>query len=194
LEEKGVFSLPLTSFRGNRFNVLFENAAGVFFMKNEIMDFLQGNASNQLLKSVAFDISTPEYLAGCKALGLVSFLITLPLWTIIESKCHILDIGRHYHELIIYIKDASLNVPSFMRGEMTPPYAAYAEGSCPTGPIYSSLICPWEHDSSVECILTIMLPSMLKVLEDIFEDHLPGVKWTELRTDQEIRGKTRGKV
>jgi hypothetical protein len=88
------------------------------------------------------------------------------------------------------MKDASLNISSFMRGEMTLPYA---EGFCPSGPIYSSLIHAWEHEPLVECILAIMLPAMSKLLQHMFEEHLPGGKWNEMHTDQEIRERTRGK-
>jgi len=50
------------------------------FLSAKIKDFLKsGNDTNRLLKSVKFDISVPEYIAGCKALGLISYLVTVPL-------------------------------------------------------------------------------------------------------------------
>ena len=79
LKEKGLHSLQIERFRGNRFNILFSNAAGVYYLISKLKEFLQGNDTNRLLKSVKSDINKHEYVAGCKALGLIAFLITVPL-------------------------------------------------------------------------------------------------------------------
>jgi hypothetical protein len=79
LKEKGLHSLPIERFRGNRFNILFSNAAGVYYLISKLKEFLQGNDTNRLLKSVKSDINKHDYVAGCKALGLIAFLITVPL-------------------------------------------------------------------------------------------------------------------
>jgi len=71
--------LPIERLRGNRFNILFSNAAGVYFLISKLKEFLQRNDTNRLLKSVKFDINKHEYGTGCKALGLIAFLITVPL-------------------------------------------------------------------------------------------------------------------
>ena len=63
--------LPITPFRGNRFTILFENAGSVFYLSEHIQSYLEGGATNKLLKAVLHDIKLPEYLAGAKALGLV---------------------------------------------------------------------------------------------------------------------------
>ena len=90
-------SIPLQPYRGNRFNILFENAGYVFFLSPHMKDFLQGYKSNMLLTAVMEDLCVPEYLAGCKALGLISRLITVPLWCQLEdSEIHIMDIGNIY--------------------------------------------------------------------------------------------------
>ena len=41
---------------------------------------------NQLLRAVLADVKVPEYLAGCKALGLVNKIVTGPLWRVMESQ------------------------------------------------------------------------------------------------------------
>ena len=86
LKRLGFHALPLERFRGNRFNILFSNAARVYFLAPYVQEYLQGGHQNRLLQSVKHDINVPEYLAGCKALGLVSELITKPLWGLIENK------------------------------------------------------------------------------------------------------------
>jgi len=57
LKENGLQSIPLERFRGNRFNVLFRNAGAVFFLKDEIKNFLDLESSNRLLAAVSM-IST----------------------------------------------------------------------------------------------------------------------------------------
>ena len=79
LKQHKMHSLPLTPYRGSRFNILFENASYVFFFHQHMISFLEGNNSNNLLKAVLEDLKTPEFVAGCKALGLISCLITTPL-------------------------------------------------------------------------------------------------------------------
>lgn len=86
-----MLSLPLQTFHGNIFNILFECSVAVFFLKGKISEFLAGNQSNSLLKSVWHDINVPEYLAGVKALG----LITRPMWSLIEDgNVHVLDMNK----------------------------------------------------------------------------------------------------
>ena len=69
LDENKMKSIPLVPYRGNRFNILFENAGNVFFLSPHMSDFLQGYQNNMLLTAVFKDLNVPEYLAGCKALG-----------------------------------------------------------------------------------------------------------------------------
>lgn len=38
-----------------------------------------------MLSAVNHDTHIPEYVADCKALGLISELITVPLWCIMEN-------------------------------------------------------------------------------------------------------------
>ena len=60
LEEKGLHSLPIERFRGNRFNILFSNAAGVYFLISKLKEFLQGNDTDYLnllnLTSISMNI------------------------------------------------------------------------------------------------------------------------------------------
>ena len=77
--------------------------------------FLEGNSSNNLLKSVLHDIKVPDFVAGVKALGLVSRLVTGPLWCLLEDKTvHVLDMNENYLRLVNFLADASANLPEFM--------------------------------------------------------------------------------
>ncbi|MES9902781.1 MAG: hypothetical protein ABW168_08870, partial [Sedimenticola sp.] len=81
LKDNDLRALPLEPLRGNRFNILFSNAGHVYFLKDQMKDFLTKTGSmNGLLSSVLKDLQEPYFIGGCKALGLISKLITTPLW------------------------------------------------------------------------------------------------------------------
>ncbi|WAQ97233.1 hypothetical protein MAR_029923 [Mya arenaria] len=117
LQENGLRSVPLERFRGNRFNILFRNAANVFFLEHQIRTYLAIEHSNRLLASINHDINVPEYVAGCKSLGLISELITAPLWFIIEDEnLHIIEAQTLYQELVKYLKEFPQHIRYFMEG------------------------------------------------------------------------------
>lgn len=63
------------------------------------------------------------FLAGAKALGLISKFITGPLWRTLESDIHILDMNHHYPSLIEFLHKCATNVDDvskFVIGEHTP--------------------------------------------------------------------------
>ena len=61
-----------------------------------------------------------EYLAGVKALGLISKLLTCPRWHLLEDKSvNILDMNEKYQQLVTFLNtDASANINSFMSGDL----------------------------------------------------------------------------
>lgn len=83
LRKQGIHNIPLACFVGNRFNVVFYHAAGIYYLRkyiNEFIETVQGSGANLLLKAVHTNIKNPVYLAGCRALGLVDKIVTGPLW------------------------------------------------------------------------------------------------------------------
>lgn len=98
----GINNIPLAAFRGNRFNIIFYDAAGVFFLRTQIEKYLlyhHNGPLNLLLQSVLRDIHVrvPKYIAGCKALGIIDKVITGPFWRKLEStQLSILDMSEIY--------------------------------------------------------------------------------------------------
>jgi len=118
LKEHGFYSQPIQPFHGNRFNILFENAASVFFLSEHMTEFFTGLQTNNLLKSVLFDLKVPLFVAGTKALGLVRRLITVPLWCLIEDKqMHILEMNLVYSKLVDFLEYSTENLSDFMKGK-----------------------------------------------------------------------------
>ena len=55
-DEFGITSIPLFPFLGNRFNILFVNAAGVYFLYDQLIDFFQRiERNNKLLDAVYWE-------------------------------------------------------------------------------------------------------------------------------------------
>ena len=89
------------SLRGNRFNIIFLMGEIVYYHKNHVIDFLKNlHGANNFLQKATLALSLSNVvIAQCKVLGLVSKLITGPLWRLIEQNKHVLDMNAHYETL-----------------------------------------------------------------------------------------------
>lgn len=190
LKEHKLHSLPIQPYRGSRFNILFANAGGVYFLHQHMVDFLENySPRNRLLNAVLHDLKVTQYLAGAKALGLIGSLITSPLWCIIEDKSmHILDMNRHYSHLVQFLMEASENVESFMQGNLLP-FPEKVRRDC----VLETLLKPDspEVDSCAQSMLSVLLSAMAATCKKLFTDHLPGGKWSNVSDDVDIRTKTK---
>ena len=113
LKKQGIETNPFIHFRGNHFKVVFANGGHVYYLREHIINFLTKTwgTPNRLLKAVLEDASNDLYIAGCKALGLIDKFITGPLWRILESDIHILDLSEYYSSLASW-KTAKMPVSS----------------------------------------------------------------------------------
>ena len=101
-DESGIASIPLFPLLGNRFNILFVNAAGVYFLYDQLLNFFQRNEhNNKLLDAVYWDLEVLSFKIGCRALGFIEKLIIGPLWKIMASD--ILSMSSHYQSLLEYV-------------------------------------------------------------------------------------------
>ncbi|XP_066285548.1 uncharacterized protein [Branchiostoma lanceolatum] len=91
-------------FRANRFNVLFECAAGVYYHSSHLQTmFREGSvkAGNKLLRAVMADVNSKPLLAGCRALGIIYVNITEPYWRLVDRQdVHILDLTKSLQEVM----------------------------------------------------------------------------------------------
>ena len=80
LAETPFKSVPLLPFKGNRFNIVFHNAARVLFLYDALKAFFERTKEeNRLLKTVFHDLKVPSFLAVHRAPGLIDKLLTSPL-------------------------------------------------------------------------------------------------------------------
>ena len=117
-DEFEMASVPLKPFLGNRFNILFVNGLGVYCLYDKLLHFFRRiERNNKLLDAVYWDLEVVAYRAGCRALGLIEKLITGPLWKILATENHILNMSKHYQKLTKFFKECSEDCSRFLRGE-----------------------------------------------------------------------------
>ena len=92
--------VKLASFRGNRFNISFWNAACVLFHQRHFMSFFDiYGTPNNLLQAVQEDLNEIKNIAGCRALGVIDKLVTGPYWRKCETVENILDLNPVIEEI-----------------------------------------------------------------------------------------------
>ena len=189
LKRKGIVNNPLIHFKGNRFNVIFANGARIFYLHTHIVDFLQNvwGTPNRLLKAVLEDASNTNYIAGCKALGIIDKVITRPLWRILESDIHILNIPDYYFKLKTFFSECTVqNIGAIAKGEKTP----FGIDLVNTDEIWVSLCAPTQLDSVVQHILLSLFKTFEVLLERVLIDNQP-VLTAAAENRQEVTFKTR---
>ncbi len=91
----------LVPFRGNRFNILFQNARAVYGHLAHIQEFIEMyGTGNNLLLSVKTDIESKIALCSVRSLGLIDIHINCPLWKILEcDDVSVCEMSQHYQKL-----------------------------------------------------------------------------------------------
>ena len=143
---------------------------------------------NNLLKAVLADTNENLYIAGCKALGLIDHFITSPLWRLLESDVHILDMCTRYTELHTFLCRATLDASSFMSRDDVPfPNVHIKEGD-----ILEALLVPNpDLDDLAQEILQAIFRTLSLLIERVVGDYLPGGEWDRATGDAEMKTNTR---
>ena len=93
-------AMYLIQMEGNRFNVIFFNGGAIYFHRLDIQNFIEHKkVQNRLLKAVSEDMNNNVFLAGARALGIISKLITRPYFKLVGETTSILDMNPHLHHL-----------------------------------------------------------------------------------------------
>ncbi|WAQ97077.1 hypothetical protein MAR_029767, partial [Mya arenaria] len=176
LHDNHLTSVPLKSYRGSRFNILFANAASVYFLHEHMLSFLKNvGAENRLLKSILFDLEVHEYVAGLKALGLISKMVTSPLWCILEDRnVSMVDMNAKYLELVTFLQDAANNTEQFMNGDLQI-FNEHVKRDC----IYDYIVRPSRYDEACQGLLKVILAALCTLCKKLYKDHLPDGKLVE---------------
>ncbi|XP_063415652.1 uncharacterized protein LOC134697357 [Mytilus trossulus] len=177
-------------FTHNRFNVFFLLGHVTYFHRENIKHFLHSfqGCTNRLLSSVYQDICNPLLVAGSRALGIISKIITGPLWRNIECKTHILDINDTLTGLRSFLAEAKDDCSEVVTGKHVP----FPEESCKieNDIVMAELFKPDETDVMTIQVLQALFSCMLNLLDRQAADHLPGGKYFSKPTDISAESKS----
>lgn len=163
LKRKGIHKVPLAQFVGNRFNILFYDAAGVYFLQDHMIRFIDevhGVQANRLLRSVRADLNNPYYRVGCRALGLIDKIITGPLWRKLrESSLSVLDMSSVYCEMKASFDSWGEDVSSVITGVAV----LKSVGSLHKDEVWNGLTESNENDLQTQELLEILFTAFSEV-------------------------------
>ena len=172
LSSKAIKKNPPATFKGNRFNILFYDAGALYYISDLVKAFFKDvwQTPNQFLRAVNQDIQVPEYVAGCKALGLVNKIITGPLWRVLESDISILEINDYFQTLVTHLDMWTLNAADLLNGEAI----LFPDFPPSEDVIWQHLITSCEYDPLVLVILQTLFHAFSALVARLVDDHLPG--------------------
>lgn len=175
LRRHGIYRIPLAAFIGNRFNILFYDAAGVHYLKDHMTEYIEsvhGHQANRLLQAVLDDLKQSVYISGCRALGLVDKAVTGPLWRKLEeSNISVLDMSTYYTEMKAKFDLWSIDSHAFAEG------TAYITNDIPIhkDDVWSALVASNAvTDTLTVEALQILFNSFSITTQRLLIDHLPG--------------------
>ena len=177
LKKEEISKIPLAQFIGNRFNVIFYDAAGVFYLRGHMQKFIEtvhGKEANRLLKAVLRDLKNPLYIAACRALGLLDKVITGPLWRKIqESSVSVLDMGDVYCELLEKCESWSMDAQCFVEGSAI----LEAANRIHVDDVWCKLIADDESNATTQELLQLLFKAFSITIHRLLFDHLPDGKF-----------------
>jgi len=167
----------LTSFKGNRFNCLFNNAASVLFHLKDICNFLnEGFTSNQnlLVKAVQAELASSPIIAGIRATAILGKQLTEPLAKVItDNSVPVTDINNYFIPMVQRLKQLSSDASDLMLQDFEP--------FSPTHPqvhddVYNSLYEDYSEEVQklTKQAIEAMCTSFIQVATRQLKDHLPG--------------------
>ena len=136
----------------------------------EFIETVHGKQANRLLQCVLNDLTTPAYISGCRALGLIDKIITGPLWRKLEeSSISVLEMGSFYcvikEKFDLWCDDAS----ALIEGSACIPDTEVHEDE-----VWKVLIQPDSTAAMTQELLQLLLRAFSVTTQRLLIDHLPG--------------------
>lgn len=173
LRKHNIYRVPLAPFIGNRFNILFYDAAGVYYLKHHMANYIESchNQPNRLLQAILSDLKQPVYISGCRALGLIEKMVTGPLWRKLEqSDVSVIDMGDYYTKMQAKFDFWSSDSQAFIEG------TACIDDEVPIhqDEVWNALVESDENNTMTLEALQIVFSSFCITTQRLLIDHLPG--------------------
>ncbi|XP_038050668.1 uncharacterized protein LOC119723859 [Patiria miniata] len=178
--EKGICDVHLAPFRGNRFNILFHNGAGVYFLYPHLLEFFERvKDENELMRAVYEDLKVDEYRTGVRALGLMDKIVTGPLWKVLNVKEHMSDMSERYERMMNCFENWSRDASEVVQGEVK----MYDDVPIEMNEVFDSLVKPCANDGACKDVLQCMFKAFHKLGERMLESQLSGGEHSEMSTE-----------
>jgi hypothetical protein len=164
-------SLPLTPYRGSRFNVLFHNSSVLYCLHPYLLDFLTTNHNNGLTASVFHDLQQPYYVAMVRSFAILSKLYMKPMWAMLEDRdVDIVQMGKYYSSMVSSLETATENPELLLQGQ-----SPFPEHYLRRDEWWEEVFKVSEdYDSMTLTSLGITVPTLASLLKHHLKDHLPG--------------------
>ena len=177
LRKQGMHKIPLAQFVGNRFNILFYDAAGVYYLQSHMVQFIEsvhGGQANRLLQAVLADLREPAYIAGCRALGLIDKMVTGLLWRKLrESSTSVLQMGDVYCEMKEKFDSWSGDAHALIEGTAVLEHASILH----VDEVWNALVESNATDMMTQELLQLLFGAFSVTTQRLLLDHLPGGKY-----------------
>ena len=168
----------LQEFRGNRFNIPFENATAAYYhlphLKTLIHSYPEAER-NRLMKSCLWDIEDNVIIGGMRAMGLLERQLTSPIMQMLDSSIHVMDTSAYYQRAFDKIKQIMVDPTEVMHGQLT----LFANFPPVKDKLWDSLFRPVteEVEDMTRQALIIIAHSLGLCMERQLKDHLEGGKF-----------------
>jgi E1A/CREB-binding protein len=163
-----MLKVPLAPFKGNRFNIVFHNGAGVHFLQPCLKEFFsEVKDENLLMKAVNADLNVEQYLAGARALGVIDKVLTTPLWRVIERTGHVSGLNERYERLCECLERWAKDATSVLHGEEV----LFDDVQMKKDDVYESLI---NVDVMTVQVLEKLFAAFVCKLRALVSDHMVG--------------------
>lgn len=84
----------------------------------QVKDLLmKWSESNDLLKSIHFDINEDMCVGGILAIGIIHKVVTGPFWRLVETVPDALSLNTHLHQMKIHLEHWSRDSSPVLNGE-----------------------------------------------------------------------------
>jgi hypothetical protein len=170
-----VNDVPLASFKGNRFNILFHNSAGVYYLLHDLLSFAEEHKTdNKLFAAIDSDLNILPFQAGARALGIISKMVTGPMWRFLEKEGHVNELSPVYQHLYSAFKRLSTDASGLLKGEEF----LFGEEAVKKDKVYECLVNSSVELDDLTCqILELLFSSFQIVCSRQLKDHLEGGKY-----------------
>eukprot|EP00854_Cymbomonas_tetramitiformis_P019228 gene19228-22987_t len=182
----------LKPFKGNRYLVLLDNAAGAIFHNNDVLSFLEpvqgaersvweiqhSGDSNKLLSAIRDGHKDRSKLAGCKALGLLGVAVSHPLMKAVKAeRGHVLDMNPRYLEMREKFRTWSSDASKVVSGKERLFLDIPLSENSHLVALRNALHAFKSSDTEVQQILELIFCVLCGVVERLLPDHFDNGKF-----------------